>query len=170
MAATRAQRISPGRSWCSADAPSPATRTQPRDARALLARFAAAKAFASTEVEHDAYFALKRTLLPTVVTYAILRDGFDAPTRAAVEAWLDPLVRAVDRKFDGDVDVNNHRYLADAVLTRLGQPDRRRGPLCQGRRSVTGRPSPRRARMAGCRSKSAAVRARCGTSALRLPI
>jgi poly(beta-D-mannuronate) lyase len=90
------------------------------DARALLARFAAAKSFADTEVEHDAYFALKRTLLPTIVTYAIVRDGYDAPTRQAVEAWLDPLVRAVDKKFDGDVDINNHRYLADAVLTVWG--------------------------------------------------
>src|SRR5207247_284594 len=90
------------------------------DARNLLARFATAKAFAGTEVEPDAYFALKRTLLPTIVTYAIVRDGFDAAMRQAVAAWLDPLVRAIDHKFAGDADDNNHRYLADAVLIVWG--------------------------------------------------
>ena len=33
-----------------------------------------------------------------------------------MERWLDCLVRRVDRRFDGDVDHNNHRYLADSVL------------------------------------------------------
>jgi poly(beta-D-mannuronate) lyase len=90
------------------------------DAASLLLRFAKAGAFAKTEVEYDAYFALKRTLLPTIVTYAIVRESLDAASRQAIEAWLDPLVRAIDRRFDGDVDVNNHRYLADAVLSVWG--------------------------------------------------
>lgn len=88
--------------------------------RDLLLRWAGAKALAATEPSHDAYFALKRALLPTIVNYAVIRDSLSPGERAAIDGWLDPLVRAVDRRFDGDVDANNHRILADAVLSVWG--------------------------------------------------
>jgi poly(beta-D-mannuronate) lyase len=91
-----------------------------RDARALLTRFATRKAFAETKVDENAYFALKQILLPTIVTYAVVRDGFDPPSRDAVAAWLDSLVRAIDHKFNDDADEDDSGYLADAVLTVWG--------------------------------------------------
>ncbi|HEY9212779.1 MAG TPA: alginate lyase family protein [Ancylobacter sp.] len=88
--------------------------------KALLLRWADASALRATPPSHDGYFALKRALLPTVVNYAIIRDGLSPTERTKIDAWLDPLVRAVDRRFDGDVDDNNHRILADSVQSVWG--------------------------------------------------
>lgn len=88
--------------------------------KTLLLRWADASALRATQPAHDAYFALKRALLPVVVNYAIIRDGLAAPERRKIDGWLDPLVRAVDARFDGDVDNNNHRILADAVQSVWG--------------------------------------------------
>jgi len=88
--------------------------------KTLLLRWADASALRATEPAHDAYFALKRALLPTVVNYAIIRDELSPEERTKIDAWLDPMVRAVDRRFDGDVDDNNHRILADAVQSVWG--------------------------------------------------
>ncbi|MCC6597504.1 MAG: alginate lyase family protein [Alphaproteobacteria bacterium] len=85
-----------------------------------LLQWSGAKALQETEEVHDAYYALKRALLPTIVSYTIVREGMSSAERKQVEDWLDPLVRRVDKKFDGDVDHNNHRYLADSVLTLWG--------------------------------------------------
>jgi len=86
----------------------------------LFLEWADAKAFSETEVSHDSYYALKRVVLPAVVAFSILEPRVDAEESAKIAAWLDPLVRRVDRTFDGDVDHNNHRYLADSVLTVWG--------------------------------------------------
>jgi poly(beta-D-mannuronate) lyase len=88
--------------------------------REHLRAWAAAGALTQTEAVHDAYFALKRVLLPTIVAYATVRAEWPAEERRPVEAWLDDLVRRVDKTFDGTVDHNNHRYLADSVLMAWG--------------------------------------------------
>lgn len=88
--------------------------------KTALVAWAKANALSETEEVHDAYYALKRGLLPIIVSYTIVRDDMSAQDREMVEAWLDPLVRRVDKTFDGDVDLNNHRYLADSVLTLWG--------------------------------------------------
>ncbi len=86
----------------------------------LLVRWAEAGAFEETEEQHDAYFALKRSFLPVVVAYSIVRDSLDAKAAARTGAWIDGLVRRVDRRFDGEVDHNNHRILADGLLSAWG--------------------------------------------------
>ncbi|MBD2745183.1 alginate lyase family protein [Microvirga sp. BT688] len=88
--------------------------------RDLLLAWAKAKAFADTEVEHDAYYALKRVLLPTVVAFSVLQRGLDEGQNRVLADWIDPLVRKADRAFDGAVDRNNHRYLADSLLMTWG--------------------------------------------------
>jgi poly(beta-D-mannuronate) lyase len=88
--------------------------------RDLLLAWAKAKAFESTAVENDAYYALKRVLLPTVVGYSVLQRSLDEGQRRLISGWIDPLVRKIDRTFDGVVDRNNHRYLADSVLMTWG--------------------------------------------------
>ncbi|MFO1350170.1 MAG: alginate lyase family protein [Gammaproteobacteria bacterium] len=88
--------------------------------RHILSAWATAQALTATEETHDAYYALKRTLLPTMLAYAIVRGHLDDAERVSIERWLDDLVRRVDKRFDGDVDHNNHRYLADSVLMAWG--------------------------------------------------
>jgi len=88
--------------------------------RNLLTKWAGAKAFHDTELAHDAYYALKRALLPTIVAFSIVKDGLADDQVNLIEQWLDPLVRKVDHRFDGEVDLNNHRYLADSVLMLWG--------------------------------------------------
>ncbi|MGF9761382.1 alginate lyase family protein [Microvirga sp. 0TCS3.31] len=88
--------------------------------RDLLLAWARAKAFADTENEHDAHYALKRVLLPTVVAFSVLQRGLDEGQRRILSDWIDPLVRKTDRSFDGIVDRNNHRYLADSLLMTWG--------------------------------------------------
>ncbi|KQW28146.1 hypothetical protein ASE36_17075 [Rhizobium sp. Root274] len=86
----------------------------------LLDRWAAAAAFTETEEINDAYYALKRQLLPLSVAYAILEPGLEAEQAGRLRTWIDGLVRKIDHTFDGDVDHNNHRVLADSVLAVWG--------------------------------------------------
>lgn len=85
-----------------------------------LLQWADADALKDTEEVHDAYYALKRALLPIIVSYTIIRDDLTDDEQEEIEEWIDPLVRRVDHEFGGDVDMNNHRYLADSVLTLWG--------------------------------------------------
>lgn len=85
-----------------------------------LLKWADASAFSKTEQVHDAYYALKRALLPIIVSYTIIKDDLSEDEQEKIEDWIDPLVRMIDHKFDGDVDLNNHRYLADSVLALWG--------------------------------------------------
>ncbi len=87
----------------------------------MLMKWAKADAFEKTTESHDSYYALKRVLLPVIVSYSIIYDDLSPAERKTLETWIDPLVRRVDKKFNGDVDVNNHRYLADSVLMAWGQ-------------------------------------------------
>ena len=77
-------------------------------------------ALMSTERSHDAVYALKRTLLPMIVSYSIARPIIPEDRRIVVETWLDRLVALASTEFDGDVDFNNHRYLADSVIAAWG--------------------------------------------------
>jgi poly(beta-D-mannuronate) lyase len=101
-------------------------RTLAGDARAgirladLMERWATAGAFTETEEINDAYYALKRQLLPLSVAYAILEPGLEAERAGRLRVWIDALVRKIDHTFDGDVDHNNHRVLADSVLAVWG--------------------------------------------------
>jgi len=88
--------------------------------RDLLRTWAGADALGASADVHDAHFALKRTLLPTIVAFTVVRDGMAAEDRARVGAWLARLTAKIDRTFDGDVDLNNHRYLTDSVLAAWG--------------------------------------------------
>ncbi len=85
-----------------------------------LLTWANASALYDTEEIHDAYYALKRGLLPMITSYLIVRDDMSSSEQKKIESWLHPLVLRVDKKFLGDVDDNNHRYLADSVLTLWG--------------------------------------------------
>ncbi|PYB73931.1 alginate lyase family protein [Rhizobium wuzhouense] len=86
----------------------------------LLDQWAAAGAFTETEEINDAYYALKRQLLPLSVAYAILEPGLETERSGRLRSWIDGLVRKIDHTFDGDVDHNNHRVLADSVLAVWG--------------------------------------------------
>jgi poly(beta-D-mannuronate) lyase len=86
----------------------------------LMLRWADVNAFAQTEQVNDAYYALKRQLLPIAVAYEILVPSLDEGKATRLKNWIDPLVRRIDREFDGDVDRNNHRVLADSVLAVWG--------------------------------------------------
>jgi poly(beta-D-mannuronate) lyase len=88
--------------------------------KSMLLRWADAGAFSDTEKVHDAYYALKRLMLPTAVAFTILRPDLTEEEHNKLVAWIDPLVRRTDQIFDGDVDVNNHRYLADSLLMLWG--------------------------------------------------
>ncbi|OWV97495.1 alginate lyase [Rhizobium sp. R72] len=88
--------------------------------KTFLLKWADAGAFFETEKIHDAYYALKRLMLPTVVAFSIIRDGLSDEETQKLIAWIDPLVRRTDQIFEGSVDYNNHRYLADSVLMAWG--------------------------------------------------
>jgi len=88
--------------------------------RDFLVTWARAGAFTETELESDAYYALKRVLLPTVFAFSVIQGGLDDEQRKTIAGWLDPLVRKIDHIFDGSVDRNNHRYLTDSVLMAWG--------------------------------------------------
>jgi poly(beta-D-mannuronate) lyase len=88
--------------------------------KSILLRWARADAFGKTSETHDTYYALKRIMLPVAVAYSILRPSLTAEEDRSLAAWIDPLIRRVDKLFDGDVDFNNHRDLADSVLMVWG--------------------------------------------------
>ena len=63
-------------------------------------------------------YALDRTLLPTIVAYATLRDRPDLPeaTRQLIEAWLGRLVGSrLPSPADSGTRRNNHHYLRGSV-------------------------------------------------------
>lgn len=88
--------------------------------RELLLVWSDADAFGKTQKEHDAYYSLKRILLPLSVNFSIIRADLTPEEEQQLINWIDPLVRQVDHLFNGDVDLNNHRDLADSVLTVWG--------------------------------------------------
>lgn len=98
----------------------------------LLFRWAGANAFSQTEEVYDAYYALKRQLLPLAVAYQVLLPSLSNDEATRLKVWIDPLVRRMDKIFDGDVDLNNHRVLADSVLALWGSINGDKGLLDKG--------------------------------------
>jgi poly(beta-D-mannuronate) lyase len=88
-------------------------------ADALLA-WAKAGALLQTEENYDPYYALKRGLLPIITSYEIIRPSLSTQEADLIRDWIDTLVRRIDVIFNKEVDQNNHRYLADAVVTLWG--------------------------------------------------
>lgn len=86
----------------------------------LLLTWSAAGAFLQTEESYDPYYALKRLLLPVIVGYGLVEPAWSDKDRDAVRSWIDTLVRRMDKRFDREVDRNNHRILADSVLALWG--------------------------------------------------
>jgi poly(beta-D-mannuronate) lyase len=95
----------------------PASETSLRD---LLLAWAKAKAFENTEVVSDAYYVLKRMLLPTITAYSVLHRSLDESQGRIISGWIDSLVRKIDRTFDTDADRNNQRSLDDSILMTWG--------------------------------------------------
>ncbi len=87
---------------------------------AILKRWASARALLEGDAEHDTYYALKRAMLPVIVGFSVVDEAMDTASREQVSEWIDAVVRPLDKTFDGDVDHNNHRYLADATLMAWG--------------------------------------------------
>ncbi len=92
-----------------------------RDLSSLLISWAKAKAFVRSKEDYDPYYALKRLLLPTIAAYSVVGHNMNPADSKIVHDWLDGLSRRMNATFDGDVDHNNHRYLADSVLMAWGQ-------------------------------------------------
>ncbi len=86
----------------------------------LLTTWAKDDAFTESEQVHDAYYAQKRALTPVITAFAYVRPVMNDADRALVAAWLDKVVPVLNHRFNGDVDENNHRSSADAVLMLWG--------------------------------------------------
>ncbi len=91
-----------------------------KDLKYGLLTWARAKALTQSDDKHDTYYALKRSLFPVVVSLGIIDDQLTADERRTIVNWLDSIIPRLDKKFEGDVDYNNHRYLADSVLMAWG--------------------------------------------------
>ena len=85
-----------------------------------LVKWSDANALAKSKESHDTYYAIKRVLLPVIVNYSVVMNDMSSQQRTQVEAWLEPLVLRIGKHFGGDVDVNNHRLLADSVQMAWG--------------------------------------------------
>ena len=90
------------------------------DLKHALLTWARADALTKGDHHHDTYYALKRYMLPVVVSLSIIDSELTDDERQTIIRWIDKIVPLLGKKFDGDVDLNNHRYLADAVLMAWG--------------------------------------------------
>ena len=90
------------------------------DLKEGLLNWARSGAFLQSDAAHDTYYALKRYMLPVVISLSAIDDTLDSSERKEIVKWIDAVVPKLDKKFDGDVDHNNHRYLADSVLMAWG--------------------------------------------------
>jgi poly(beta-D-mannuronate) lyase len=97
-----------------------------------LISWAEADALENTPTHYDPFFALKRTMLPTMVAYRIVADEMTMEDSALVQAWIDGLVRRLDVEFGGAVDRSNHRYAADLALMAWGSITRDQGLIDNG--------------------------------------
>lgn len=88
--------------------------------RDLLLSWAQADALWRTPAADKTYYPLQRYMIPVVVNFAIVADGYNSDDRSRVEAWLDKVMRPLGKRFGGDVDHNNHRYLADSAVMVWG--------------------------------------------------
>lgn len=77
-------------------------------------------AFLKTPESFDPYYSIKRGMLPVVAAFDIVDDQMNADERKRVSTWIQAVVKMIDKTFDGDVDHNNHRYIADVLLMAWG--------------------------------------------------
>jgi poly(beta-D-mannuronate) lyase len=85
-----------------------------------LLTWAHAEALTKGDHAHDTYYALKRYMLPVIISLSVVDKDMTDEQRNVIIKWIDRIVPPLDKKFDGDVDHNNHRYLADSVLMAWG--------------------------------------------------
>ncbi len=85
-----------------------------------LLTWAHANAFENTESTHNAFFPLKRLLLPVIVATSVLEPTLSPAENKELRDWLSPLMERTDMLFHGEVDRNNHRYLTDASQMAWG--------------------------------------------------
>lgn len=78
------------------------------------------KAFLKTPESFDPYYAIKRGMLTVVAAFDIVDEQMSADERKRVSAWIQAVVTMIDKTFNGDVDHNNHRYIADVLLMAWG--------------------------------------------------
>jgi poly(beta-D-mannuronate) lyase len=88
--------------------------------RNLLLKWAEADALVKTKPSDKTHYPLQRYMIPVMVNFAIVADGYSAGNRQRVENWLDKVVRPLNTRFGNDVDRNNHRYLADSAVMVWG--------------------------------------------------
>lgn len=89
--------------------------------KSLLLTWAKANALEKTSSHHNALYALKRVLLPFLQATSVVESKFSPDEKMLVLDWLDTLTQLATQHFEGkEVDMNNHRYLADAVLLADG--------------------------------------------------
>lgn len=88
--------------------------------QSMLIQWAQERAFLKSPEHHDPYYALKRIMMPVIVSFGIVENEMSDEDRALVSLWIESVVRPLDKKFGGHIDENNHRYLADATLMALG--------------------------------------------------
>ncbi len=88
--------------------------------RDLLLAWAKAESLYRTAAADKTYYPLQRYMIPVAVNFSIVADGYSSSDRETVEAWLDKVMRPLGKRFGGDVDHNNHRYLADSAVMVWG--------------------------------------------------
>lgn len=89
----------------------------------LLSRWSVANALSAPVRSVNGRYALDRTLLPTIVAFALVRDdpAWDPSRREAVAQWLQRLVRAQRQQARGPASArNNHHYLRASVEMAWG--------------------------------------------------
>ncbi len=90
------------------------------DLKAGLLEWARAGAFLKSDDAHDTYYALKRYMLPIIISLSAVDYTMSDDEKQEMINWINQIVPKLDTKFQGDVDHNNHRYLADSVLMAWG--------------------------------------------------
>lgn len=89
----------------------------------LLSRWSTANALSAPLRSVNGRYAVDRTLLPTIVAFALVRDdpAWDPIRREAVADWLERLVRAQRQQPRGPASArNNHHYLRASVEMAWG--------------------------------------------------
>jgi poly(beta-D-mannuronate) lyase len=89
----------------------------------LLGRWSRANALSASVRSVNGRYALDRTLLPTIVAFALVRDDpvWSPTRREAVAEWLERLVRSQRQQPRGPASArNNHHYLRASVEMAWG--------------------------------------------------
>jgi poly(beta-D-mannuronate) lyase len=85
-----------------------------------LLKWAKADALVETEALDKTYYPLQRYMIPIIINFSIIADTIDSDDREKIEEWIDRVVRPLGKRFGGDVDHNNHRFLSDSAMMTWG--------------------------------------------------